>query len=196
MMIWQIQPDGRYWEDEDGFGGPSDSEICLYAFIDEMGYFREKFRIYSYGAKCFFEEHRRLEEEEREKALKIKLEKRKQFAEVTRKEMYRLYELVESQMPEKGKCKEVFVSYFIPDEKYEVFLTARHDPTNYDLRFLVLGVCHTNSDCMRSYWKKSCTYEELKSILKSGEKAEEFVEDSIRLAWNIEEGGGLHSGIG
>ena len=48
MMIWQVQPDGRYWEDEDGFGGTSDPEIYLYAFINENGDFSGKFRIYQY----------------------------------------------------------------------------------------------------------------------------------------------------
>ena len=38
-MLWQIQPDGRYWEDEDGFGAESDEEISLYADIDQDGNF-------------------------------------------------------------------------------------------------------------------------------------------------------------
>ena len=47
LMIWEIQPDGRYWEDEDGFGGTSDIEVCLYSHIDESGCFTEPFRLYS-----------------------------------------------------------------------------------------------------------------------------------------------------
>ena len=31
---WQINPDGRYWMDEDGFGMTPDEEISLYGFID------------------------------------------------------------------------------------------------------------------------------------------------------------------
>lgn len=38
-FVWMVQPDGRYWEDEDGFGGEKDSEIKLYAFFDETGQF-------------------------------------------------------------------------------------------------------------------------------------------------------------
>ncbi len=45
-FIWQIQPDGRYWEDSDGFGGSSDPEIDLYARLDETGTFIEPFRLY------------------------------------------------------------------------------------------------------------------------------------------------------
>ncbi|MDO4326855.1 MAG: hypothetical protein Q4E24_12610 [bacterium] len=28
-MLWQIQLDGRYWADEDGFGMTSDSAACI-----------------------------------------------------------------------------------------------------------------------------------------------------------------------
>ena len=53
-LIWQIQPDGRYWEDEDGFGGTSDDEIDLYAPLDECGNFAEPFRIFSIGSSKFY----------------------------------------------------------------------------------------------------------------------------------------------
>ncbi len=43
LMCWQVQPDGRYWEDEDGYGGTSDEEICLYATIDDEGRFTGPF---------------------------------------------------------------------------------------------------------------------------------------------------------
>ena len=54
IFIWQIQPDGRYWEDDDGFGGTSDEEINLYAPLDEMGNFTEPFRLYSIGNQELF----------------------------------------------------------------------------------------------------------------------------------------------
>lgn len=31
---WQINPDGRYWMDDDGFGMTSDAEYNIYGFID------------------------------------------------------------------------------------------------------------------------------------------------------------------
>ena len=31
---WQLNPDGYYWMDEDGFGMTSDSEVNIYGFID------------------------------------------------------------------------------------------------------------------------------------------------------------------
>lgn len=54
IMIWMIQPDGRYWADDDGFGGSGSLEVQLYAYIDENGKFMSKFRIYSLGIKDYF----------------------------------------------------------------------------------------------------------------------------------------------
>ena len=53
-LIWQIQPDGRYWEDDDGFGGTSEDEIELYAHLDEAGNFVEPFHIFSVGSTLFY----------------------------------------------------------------------------------------------------------------------------------------------
>ncbi len=44
--LWEIQPDGSYWADDDGFGMENDSEIILYADLDENGNFTTPFRIY------------------------------------------------------------------------------------------------------------------------------------------------------
>lgn len=53
LMIWQIQPDGRYWEDEDGYGMTPDEEIRLYSLIDDEGRFDGPFRLYNIGARSF-----------------------------------------------------------------------------------------------------------------------------------------------
>lgn len=34
-VSWTLQPDGRYYADEDGFGMTDDDEITIYAFIDK-----------------------------------------------------------------------------------------------------------------------------------------------------------------
>lgn len=46
VMLWQIQPDGRYWGDSDGFGWEDDDEITLYAQLDGRGRFTGPFRLY------------------------------------------------------------------------------------------------------------------------------------------------------
>lgn len=45
LMLWEVQPDGRYWEV--GFGGVSDLEVCLYTYIDSHGRFTAPFRLSS-----------------------------------------------------------------------------------------------------------------------------------------------------
>ena len=42
-VCWTLQPDGRYFEDEDGFGTENCEEICLHSYIDEQGRFTEVF---------------------------------------------------------------------------------------------------------------------------------------------------------
>ena len=40
---WQVQPDGRYFADEDGFGMENCEEIWLRSYLDEKGNFTEPF---------------------------------------------------------------------------------------------------------------------------------------------------------
>lgn len=44
-VSWQINPDGRYYEDEDGFGMTDDEEIALIGTIDRTGHVIRKFRF-------------------------------------------------------------------------------------------------------------------------------------------------------
>lgn len=36
-VCWQLNPDGRYWMDEDGYGMTPDVEFNIYGFIDRTG---------------------------------------------------------------------------------------------------------------------------------------------------------------
>ncbi|MBE5956912.1 MAG: hypothetical protein E7253_10720 [Lachnospiraceae bacterium] len=40
---WMVQPDGRYYADEDGFGEEPDEEIWLYAYVSKEGRFLTDF---------------------------------------------------------------------------------------------------------------------------------------------------------
>lgn len=42
---WQINPDGFYWMDEDGFGMTSDIEVEIYGYINKDGKVVGKFRL-------------------------------------------------------------------------------------------------------------------------------------------------------
>lgn len=43
---WQLNPDGRYYADSDGYGMTDDQEITLYGYIDRNGRLVGKFRYY------------------------------------------------------------------------------------------------------------------------------------------------------
>lgn len=36
-MSWQINPDGRYYMDDDGYGMTDDEEITIYSYVDRAG---------------------------------------------------------------------------------------------------------------------------------------------------------------
>ena len=55
IMLWQLQPDGRYWGDDDGFGMEGGPEVTLYAFLNENGDFDGPFRVYRVGVKNYFD---------------------------------------------------------------------------------------------------------------------------------------------
>ena len=53
ILGFMVQPDGRYWEDEDGFGGESDEEIWLYALLDDKGNYLSGFTDNKNKLKAF-----------------------------------------------------------------------------------------------------------------------------------------------
>ena len=61
VFEWCLQPDGRYFEDEDGFGGSNCCEVNLYSYIDDRGRF-----LCPFGSKDLWHEQR--EEREKERA--------------------------------------------------------------------------------------------------------------------------------
>ncbi len=44
QVSWQLNPDGRYYMDEDGYGMTDDEEVEIYGFIDTKGRVVVKFR--------------------------------------------------------------------------------------------------------------------------------------------------------
>lgn len=54
FMLWQIEPDGFYYADEDGFGAENTVETYLYSWIGEDGRLAEPFRIYRRGNQNYY----------------------------------------------------------------------------------------------------------------------------------------------
>ncbi len=48
LVWWTLYPDGRYFEDEDGFGGENCNETTVYAYIDTLGRIVIPFRDMTY----------------------------------------------------------------------------------------------------------------------------------------------------
>lgn len=47
QVDWQLNPDGRYYMDDDGYGMTPDVEINIHGFIDRNGHVLVKFRYVS-----------------------------------------------------------------------------------------------------------------------------------------------------
>lgn len=56
LVKWDIQPDGLYWMDSDGFGAEMDLPISLYTYLDEKGQFTGPFRVYKVGQIQYYTE--------------------------------------------------------------------------------------------------------------------------------------------
>lgn len=48
LFSWTVQPDGRYWADEDGFGGENEDRVVLHSYINENGEFVTPFADFRY----------------------------------------------------------------------------------------------------------------------------------------------------
>lgn len=66
-VSWELNPDGRYYMDEDGFGMTDDVEITIYGYIDRDGKPLIKFRT--------IEDYKELDDMEREAKKNLKTKK-------------------------------------------------------------------------------------------------------------------------
>lgn len=64
-VSWQINPDGRYFMDEDGYGMTDDEEITIYSYVDRAGKPLVKFR--------YVKDYDELDEMEKEAREKVKM---------------------------------------------------------------------------------------------------------------------------
>ncbi len=114
-LVWQIQPDGRYWEDDDGFGMTSDDEIDLYARFDETGHFTEAFHLYSIGSNKLYGTDA---EEQLIETLRMKADPLTSLREHTSEMLEVMKEQIKT--PENGKAE-----CFIPGTIYQAAFELR-----------------------------------------------------------------------
>ncbi len=165
-FIWQIQPEGRYWADDDGFGGTSDPEIDLYARMDETGSFIEPFRLYIidseklYGTS--FEEEMVQILESKEDSLACLLGQVPQMLSQMRSYL---------EKPEKGK-----VSYLIPGTVHEVTFLLKGEAEKWHVE---LSISKRFSGVSYVDYLLFAPPEELKQFLNT-EEAEKKAEIILR----------------
>lgn len=61
-VSWQLNPDGRYYMDDDGFGMTNDEEVAIYGFIDRTGKVVVKFQFINEDWKRLAEMRKEAEE--------------------------------------------------------------------------------------------------------------------------------------
>ena len=164
-FVWQTQPEGRYWEDSDGFGGTSDPEINLYARMDETGSFLEPFRFYSIEDEKLYGTS--LEEE----MVQI-LESKEDPLACLLGQVPRMLSQMRSYLekPEKGT-----VSYLIPGTVYEASFSLKKEGGKW---YVKLSLTKRFSDVSYSYFLLFAPLEELKQFLNTEEavnKAEDIL---------------------
>lgn len=107
--LWEIQPDGRYWEDEDRFGREVASEIILYADLNAKGEFKGPFRIYEIDGRRIVEYNKTSAE--------------KQYKEHTLEERVKavleaFLDMVNEKMPDTGSFEPIGLKFRVPDSMY------------------------------------------------------------------------------
>ena len=175
-MLWEIQPDGRYWADGDGFGAESDYEIQLYSYLDVQGKFTAPFRIYSIGTTKFIGtdlENKMKQELARKKEAEKKAEQRGETAEETMKRLInkcleQLIEMSKEHLTEKEK-RPFFVVFDIPKSKYMAIIKIFRDPITKIKWRMSVGVMIEHTDKIIEHIGSARDKEDLLSYLNSQE---------------------------
>ena len=136
IVRWQLQPDGVYWADSQGFGQTSDYEIFLYSYLNEQGKFIAPFRVYNIANVQYFGTN--LEEQEQKQHEKRKLEEMHRIQsnisiDETLKFLIEKACLVNIDTFSK-KEKACFVAFEMPSSPYEAFITIVGKSPNWRLR--------------------------------------------------------------
>lgn len=175
-LIWQIQPDGRYWEDDSGFGGTTDDEINLYAHIDEKGSFVEPFRLFSIGSNRFYGT------DEEEKAAQTLAMREDPLSCLQKQIPVMLDELKEKiRIPETGSA-----CYCIPGTIYQAELSLAQEAGKW---YVKASVRKRMSNTSQIGFLKYLPLEEQREYLKTEKAKEDAIEKLMQLFYSIQRKG-------
>ncbi len=179
MMIWQIQPDGRYWADEYGFGGENDAEIRLYTYLNENGKFTAPFRIYNVGVTEYFGTDRedRMETERQGRNNSIGFDE----------SMSKILPVIRKAFAErKSKMSEKYgIKFDIAESQNMGILTIQ--PNCGSDSYLMLQVVRQGSDRAYTDFLKRGTIEEIYEYLENDDCEQELKEAMKRLSDSVDE---------
>ncbi len=192
-VLWEVQPDGWYWADEDGFGAESDYEIVLYSYLDENGNFLAPFRIYRIGNVKYFEtdleEQSAKEYEERQERDRKLAESGETQEESIKKLVDRCakYFLENEDKVFSPKNKSSYSIWFeVPQSKYDANVTIGKDLLQEGNWRLSVGVLVRGTDMLRSCYLKKDNREGMLENLNSEQMHEEIYQIVIRLMAEFE----------
>ena len=173
-LIWQIEPDGLYWEDDDGFGRTMDDEINLYARLDENGDFMEPFRLYSIGSSRLFGTDT---EEKMAESLRMAADPRSSLREHVPDMMKKMLEYIEK--PEPGEA-----SYMIPGTVFQADFSLKQEYNHEWFVKIYMSRCASGSALVD--WLKTLPLEEQRAYLQTEEAAKRAEEKIVNLFYSIQ----------
>lgn len=169
--LWEIQPDGRYWADEDGYGAENDSEIILYADPDGNGMFLSPFRIYEIDGRRIEESDALAQPEEKSEAKTVSPDSaHEQNVKLAEKVANHIADELEKPIEKYGK-KGVRFPYSRENQKsaptnYAQLVVSRNSGDDVSLQ---IGMCREGTDRLYSnfLFEAGKTQDEIKAWLKN-----------------------------
>ncbi len=163
--LWEVQPDGRYWADGDGFGAENDSEIILYADLDAGGVFKEPFRIYTINGKRVEESGEKADRPENRHTLEHRV------SDILPK----ILVLLNEKMPDTGNFNPLRFCFNVPDSCYQAYISIENSTLYKDKRLMKVAVAREYDDRIASHYYSHLTSDEMKAYIQSGEAAADVV---------------------
>lgn len=167
--LWEIQPDGRYWADADGFGAENDSEIILYADLDGRGVFKGPFRIYTINGRRVEKSDEKTDRPGNRHTLEY----------MVSDVLSKLLVVLNEKMPDTGNFDPIRFCFDVPDSCYQAYIAVENSRLYENKRRMRVFVMKKYDDMAFNHYYKHLTSDEMKAYIQSEEAKAEVV-SSIR----------------